>query len=87
MVFYSKVSLEAFELLAGKKSKQSVFSLQFIVSCFSFQINRNFNLVEFYSLNYAQYPNEQKNYSFDGVCNLCDSAVQFIIKHDTNDLF
>jgi DNA mismatch repair protein MutS2 len=32
-VFTSKVSLEALELL-GKKSKQSVFSLQFTVSCF-----------------------------------------------------
>ncbi|RVT72815.1 thiol-disulfide oxidoreductase DCC family protein [Flavobacterium sufflavum] len=24
---------------------------------------------------------------FDGVCNLCDSAVQFIIKHDKKDVF
>ena len=24
---------------------------------------------------------------FDGVCNLCDSAVQFIIKHDKNAVF
>jgi predicted DCC family thiol-disulfide oxidoreductase YuxK len=24
---------------------------------------------------------------FDGVCNLCDASVQFIIKHDTKDLF
>lgn len=24
---------------------------------------------------------------FDGVCNLCDRAVQFIIKHDKNALF
>ncbi|KPM33369.1 Thiol-disulfide oxidoreductase DCC [Croceitalea dokdonensis DOKDO 023] len=24
---------------------------------------------------------------FDGVCNLCDRSVQFIIKHDTADLF
>lgn len=24
---------------------------------------------------------------FDGVCNLCNSAVQFIIKHDKKDLF
>jgi len=24
---------------------------------------------------------------FDGVCNLCDGAVQFIIKHDKNDVF
>ncbi|MFX0556902.1 thiol-disulfide oxidoreductase DCC family protein [Maribacter sp. CXY002] len=24
---------------------------------------------------------------FDGVCNLCDSSVQFIIKHDKDDVF
>nr|WP_315247724.1 DCC1-like thiol-disulfide oxidoreductase family protein [uncultured Flavobacterium sp.] len=24
---------------------------------------------------------------FDGVCNLCNGAVQFIIKHDTKDVF
>ena len=24
---------------------------------------------------------------FDGVCNLCDSSVQFIIKHDKKDVF
>lgn len=24
---------------------------------------------------------------FDGVCNLCDSSVQFIIKHDKKDFF
>lgn len=24
---------------------------------------------------------------FDGVCNLCDTSVQFIIKHDTADIF
>lgn len=24
---------------------------------------------------------------FDGVCNLCDGAVQFIIKHDKKDVF
>ncbi len=24
---------------------------------------------------------------FDGVCNLCNSAVQFVIKHDTKDVF
>lgn len=24
---------------------------------------------------------------FDGVCNLCNSSVQFIIKHDKNDFF
>lgn len=24
---------------------------------------------------------------FDGVCNLCNSAVQFVIQHDTKDVF
>lgn len=24
---------------------------------------------------------------FDGVCNLCNSAVQFVIRHDTKDIF
>lgn len=24
---------------------------------------------------------------FDGVCNLCNSAVQFVIQHDKNDIF
>jgi len=24
---------------------------------------------------------------FDGVCNLCNSAVQFVIKHDSKDVF
>lgn len=29
----------------------------------------------------------QKIILFDGVCNLCDAAVQFIIKHDKNNVF
>ncbi|MEO0528879.1 MAG: DUF393 domain-containing protein, partial [Bacteroidota bacterium] len=24
---------------------------------------------------------------FDGVCNLCNSAIQFVIKHDKKDVF
>ena len=32
-------------------------------------------------------PNDKKIILFDGVCNLCDSAVQFIIKHDKKDIF
>ncbi|MBS7253831.1 thiol-disulfide oxidoreductase DCC family protein [Flavobacterium branchiicola] len=32
-------------------------------------------------------PENKKIILFDGVCNLCDSAVQFIIKHDKKDLF
>ena len=31
--------------------------------------------------------NNKKIILFDGVCNLCDSAVQFIIKHDKKDIF
>lgn len=32
---------------------------------------------------------EQKNpiILFDGVCNLCNSSVQFVLKHDTNKIF
>ncbi|TDE05551.1 thiol-disulfide oxidoreductase DCC family protein [Flavobacterium hiemivividum] len=32
-------------------------------------------------------PKEKKIILFDGVCNLCNSAVQLIIKHDKKDLF
>ena len=32
-------------------------------------------------------PPNKKIILFDGVCNLCDSAVQFVIKHDKNDAF
>lgn len=32
-------------------------------------------------------PPNKKIILFDGVCNLCDSSVQFIIKHDTKDVF
>jgi len=32
-------------------------------------------------------PKNKKIILFDGVCNLCDSAVQFIIKHDRKDVF
>lgn len=32
-------------------------------------------------------PKHKKIILFDGVCNLCDSAVQFIIKHDKKDGF
>ena len=31
--------------------------------------------------------NNKKIILFDGVCNLCNSAVKFIIKRDHNDLF
>lgn len=32
-------------------------------------------------------PPNKKIILFDGVCNLCDSAVQFVIQHDKNDVF
>ncbi|WP_338407266.1 thiol-disulfide oxidoreductase DCC family protein [uncultured Flavobacterium sp.] len=32
-------------------------------------------------------PHNKKIILFDGVCNLCDSAVQFVIQHDKNDVF
>ncbi len=32
-------------------------------------------------------PKDKKIILFDGICNLCDSMVQFIIKHDKNDIF
>ena len=34
-----------------------------------------------------EFPENKKIILFDGVCNLCDNAVQFIIKHDSNDVF
>ena len=32
-------------------------------------------------------PENKKIILFDGVCNLCDSAVQFVINHDKKDVF
>ncbi|MFI1771388.1 thiol-disulfide oxidoreductase DCC family protein [Thalassobellus citreus] len=32
-------------------------------------------------------PNHKKLILFDGVCNLCNSSVQYVIKHDTKNLF
>ncbi|MDR6844240.1 thiol-disulfide oxidoreductase DCC family protein [Flavobacterium granuli] len=32
-------------------------------------------------------PLDKKIILFDGVCNLCNSAVQFVIEHDKNDVF
>ena len=32
-------------------------------------------------------PQDKKIILFDGVCNLCDASVQYIIKHDKNDMF
>ena len=35
----------------------------------------------------SELPIDKKIILFDGVCNLCNSAVQFIIKHDKKDVF
>ncbi len=32
-------------------------------------------------------PNNKKLILFDGVCNLCNSSVQYVIKHDKKDIF
>ena len=32
-------------------------------------------------------PQDKKIILFDGVCNLCDASVQYIIKHDKKDAF
>ena len=32
-------------------------------------------------------PENKKIILFDGVCNLCNNAIQFIIKHDQKDVF
>lgn len=32
-------------------------------------------------------PRDKKIILFDGVCNLCDNTVQYIIKHDKKDIF
>ena len=43
-----------------------------------------------YTLKYSKMqnlPKDKKIILFDGVCNLCNNAVQFIIKNDTRDIF
>lgn len=32
-------------------------------------------------------PNHKKLILFDGICNLCNTSVQFIIEHDKNNVF
>ena len=32
-------------------------------------------------------PKDKKIILFDGICNLCDTSVKLIIKHDKNDVF
>ena len=33
------------------------------------------------------FPKHKKLILFDGVCNLCNRSVQFVIKHDSKDIF
>lgn len=33
------------------------------------------------------FPENKKIILFDGVCNLCDASIQFVIKYDTKDVF
>lgn len=35
----------------------------------------------------VNFPENKKIILFDGICNLCDNSVQFIIKHDKKDVF
>ena len=35
----------------------------------------------------SELPKDKKIILFDGVCNLCDSSVQFVIRHDKRDRF
>jgi predicted DCC family thiol-disulfide oxidoreductase YuxK len=34
-----------------------------------------------------EFPKGKKIILFDGVCNLCEASVQFVIKYDKNDVF
>lgn len=38
-------------------------------------------------MNIEDLPKDKKIILFDGVCNLCDSSVQYVIKHDKKDIF
>ncbi len=40
-----------------------------------------------YFCNVKILPNNKALVLFDGVCNLCNTTVQYIIKHDSNDRF
>ena len=35
----------------------------------------------------SELPIDKKIILFDGICNLCNSSVQFVIKHDKKDIF
>lgn len=39
------------------------------------------------SSNQLDLPENKKIILFDGLCNLCDASVQFVIKHDKKDIF
>jgi predicted DCC family thiol-disulfide oxidoreductase YuxK len=38
-------------------------------------------------MNELELPQDKSIILFDGLCNLCESSVQFVIKHDTKDQF
>ena len=38
-------------------------------------------------MNELELPQDKSIIMFDGLCNLCESSVQFVIKHDTKDQF
>lgn len=35
----------------------------------------------------SELPKDKKIILFDGVCNLCDSSIQFVIRHDKKDIY
>jgi predicted DCC family thiol-disulfide oxidoreductase YuxK len=35
----------------------------------------------------SELPHNKKIILFDGVCNLCNTSVKFVIKHDKKDIF
>ena len=40
-----------------------------------------------HSSNQLDLPENKKIILFDGLCNLCEASVQFVIKHDKKDIF
>jgi predicted DCC family thiol-disulfide oxidoreductase YuxK len=38
-------------------------------------------------MTFEELPKNKKIVLFDGVCNLCDASIQFIIKYDKKDIF
>lgn len=38
-------------------------------------------------MEFSELPTDKQIILFDGVCNLCNASVQFVITHDTKDIF